>query len=98
MIDWIPVNGSSMISAEAYDPETERIYLRFHDGPEWWYDACPPPVWQEFTAPWRLRTWVRRVAALSSIGGRGTMLELGRCPGHGLPRSKKSKLQLGIST
>jgi hypothetical protein len=55
MIEWIPVSGSSMISAEAYDPETERIYLRFHDGPEWWYAACPPQVWQEFTAPGQSR-------------------------------------------
>jgi hypothetical protein len=51
MIDWIPVVGSSVISAEAYDAELERIYVRYHDGAEWWYGACPPQVWEEFTAP-----------------------------------------------
>jgi hypothetical protein len=55
MIEWIHVTGSSMIAAEAYDQETERIYLRFHDGSEWWYAACPPQVWQEFTAPGQSR-------------------------------------------
>ena len=50
MIEWIPVGGSSRILAEAYDPETERIYVRFPNGVEWWYAACPPQVWQEFTA------------------------------------------------
>lgn len=55
MIEWIPVTGSKMIAAEAYDAETERIYLRFHDGTEWWYEACPPQVWQELTAPGQSR-------------------------------------------
>lgn len=55
MIEWIPVEGSQIIAAEAYDAETERIFLRFHDGPEWWYSACPPHVWQEFTAPGQSR-------------------------------------------
>lgn len=50
MIDWIPVAGSSRIVAEAYDPETETIYVRFKDGVEWRYSACPPHVWEEFTA------------------------------------------------
>ncbi len=50
MIEWIPVSGSKRIVAEAYDPETEKIYVRFTDGVEWWYAACPPHVWQEFTA------------------------------------------------
>lgn len=26
MVEWVPVSGSSMIVAEAYEPETERIY------------------------------------------------------------------------
>ena len=48
MIEWVPVSGSSRIVAEAYDPLGERIYVRFPDGVEWWYDACPPHVWEEF--------------------------------------------------
>ena len=55
MIDWIPVSGSTRIVAEAYDPETERIYVRFPEGVEWWYAACPPQVWEEFTAPGQSR-------------------------------------------
>ncbi len=50
MIDWIPVGNSERIVAEAYDPETERIYVRFPNEVEWWYAACPPHVWEEFTA------------------------------------------------
>lgn len=50
MIEWTPVTGSSRIVAEAYDPETETIYVRFPDGVEWWYRACPPQVWAEFAA------------------------------------------------
>jgi hypothetical protein len=51
MITWIPVTASSRILAEAYDPETERIYVRFLEGVEWWYANCPPQVWEEFTRP-----------------------------------------------
>ncbi len=50
MIDWTAVDGSSRIVAEAYIPETETILVRFHDGIEWAYSACPPSVWEEFTA------------------------------------------------
>jgi hypothetical protein len=50
MIEWISVAGSSRIVAEAYDSETERIYVRFTGGVEWWYAACPRNVWEEFTA------------------------------------------------
>jgi len=50
MIDWQPVVGSSRIVAEAYLPEAETILVRFPDGAEWAYSACPPSVWQEFTA------------------------------------------------
>jgi hypothetical protein len=50
MLEWTPVSGSSRIVAEAYDPDTERIYVRFPDGVEWWYAACPPQVWREFSA------------------------------------------------
>ncbi len=56
MIEWIPVTGSSRVIAEAYDPETERIYVRFKkDEVEWWYAGCPPHVWEEFTAPGQSR-------------------------------------------
>jgi cytochrome c556 len=50
MIQWIPVEGSSRIIAEAYDASTERIIVRFPDGVEWCYSACPPHVWEQFTA------------------------------------------------
>ena len=55
MIEWMPVTGSSRIVAEAYDPETETIYVRFHGGVEWRCSACPPQVWAEFTAPGQSR-------------------------------------------
>ncbi len=55
MIEWIPVTGSDRITAEAYDPETETIYVRFPNGVEWRYSACPPNVWAEFTAPGQSR-------------------------------------------
>ena len=62
MIEWIPVSSSTRIVAEAYDPETERIYVRFPDGVEWWYAACPPHVWKEFTAPGQSRgQYIKRV-------------------------------------
>ncbi len=46
MIEWTPVLNSTRIAAEAYDPETETTYVRFPDGVEWWYGACPPQVWR----------------------------------------------------
>ena len=55
MIEWTPVTGSSRITAEAYDPNTETIHVRFPDGVEWEYSACPPQIWAEFTAPGRSR-------------------------------------------
>jgi KTSC domain-containing protein len=54
-IEWIAVTGSSRIVAEAYDPETETIYVRFPNGVEWQYQACPPQVWEAFTAPGQSR-------------------------------------------
>ena len=48
--DWIAVDGSSRIVAEAYDDETGTIFVRFPDGVEWWYGGCPPDVWEEFRA------------------------------------------------
>jgi len=50
MIEWIEVSGSTRIVAEAYDAESERILVRFPNGVEWAYSACPPDVWAEFTA------------------------------------------------
>jgi hypothetical protein len=55
MIEWIAVSNSRRIIAEAYDPSTETIYVRFPEGIEWWYSACPPQVWAEFTAPGQSR-------------------------------------------
>ena len=55
MIDWQPVTGSSRIVAEAYLAASETILVRFPDGVEWAYSACPPTTWQEFTAPGRSR-------------------------------------------
>jgi hypothetical protein len=54
MIDWSPVS-SSWVVAEAYEPETERILVRFKDGVEWYYDSCPPHVWEEFSMPGQSR-------------------------------------------
>lgn len=50
MIDWIAVDGSKRITAEAYLVDSETILVRFPDGVEWYYSACQPSVWQEFTA------------------------------------------------
>ncbi len=62
MIEWIPVSGSDRIIAEAYDSETERIYVRFPEGVEWYYASCPPHVWEEFTAPGQSRgQYIKRV-------------------------------------
>ena len=55
MIEWTPVSGSSRVVAEAYDEDAERIYVRFPNGVEWWYAACPHSVWLEFTAPGQSR-------------------------------------------
>jgi KTSC domain len=51
MLDWIPVTGSSRIVAMAYDPTTETIHVRFPNNVEWWYAACPPHIWEEFSSP-----------------------------------------------
>lgn len=55
MIDWISVDGSERIVAEAYIEETETILVRFPDGVEWYYSACPRSAWEEFTAPGQSR-------------------------------------------
>ena len=51
MIEWTQVDGSSRIIAAAYVAESESILVRFPDGIEWAYAACPPAVWDEFMAP-----------------------------------------------
>lgn len=52
MIDWQDVTDSSRVSAVAYEPGTETIYVRFkRDGVEWWYANCPQYMWEEFTRP-----------------------------------------------
>lgn len=59
--DWQPVD-STRIVAEAYDDETETIYVRFPEGVEWYYEACPSDVWEAFTAPGQSRgTYIREV-------------------------------------
>ena len=55
MIEWQPVEGSDRIIAEAYVLESETILVRFPDGKEYYYGACPPAVWEEFTAPGQSR-------------------------------------------
>ena len=52
--EWRPV-VSDWITDEAYDPDTEAILVRFHNGREWSYEACPPEVWAAFTAPGQSR-------------------------------------------
>lgn len=54
-MEWFPVADSDRIVAEAYDEEAEIIYVRFPNGVEWWYAACPPQVWDEFTSPGQSR-------------------------------------------
>ncbi len=69
MIEWIPVSSSTRIVAEAYDREGEKIYVRFPDGVEWWYAACPPHVWEEFTAPGQSRgQYIKRILDFKSNG------------------------------
>ncbi len=55
MTDWTAVDGSKRIVAEAYLPDTETILVRFPNGVEWAYAACPSSVWAEFTAPGQSR-------------------------------------------
>lgn len=55
MIEWTAVDGSARIVAEAYMAETETIVVRFPDGVEWAYSACPASVWEAFTAPGQSR-------------------------------------------
>jgi hypothetical protein len=51
MLDWNEVIDSSRVVAVAYDGDQEAIFVRFPNGVEWRYDACPSHVWEEFIAP-----------------------------------------------
>ena len=53
-LQWQPVN-STRITREAYDADSERILVRFPNGVEWCYEACPPDIWRAFTAPGQSR-------------------------------------------
>jgi hypothetical protein len=67
--DWIAVDGSSRIVAEAYDEDVGTIFVRFGDGIEWWYEGCPPSAWEEFTAPGQSRgTYINDVLDLKPNG------------------------------
>ncbi len=69
MIEWKPVSGSTRIVAEAYDSASEKIYVRFTNGVEWWYAACTPHVWEEFTAPGQSRgQYIKRILDFKSNG------------------------------
>ncbi|WP_220036525.1 MULTISPECIES: KTSC domain-containing protein [unclassified Curtobacterium] len=49
-IEWRFVE-STRIVAEAYDADTETIYVEFpRTGVQWWYSDCPPDIWEQFTA------------------------------------------------
>lgn len=49
-IEWKAVS-STRIVAEAYNAESEEIYVEFpKGGVRWWYGACPEDVWARFTA------------------------------------------------
>ncbi len=62
MIEWMAVSGSTRVVAEAYDLESETIYVRFPSGVEWCYSGCPPHIWEEFTAPGQSRgQYIHRV-------------------------------------
>lgn len=50
MIEWVPVDGSDRVTAVAYDSTNEAICVRFPNGVDWCYEACPPHVWEDFLA------------------------------------------------
>ena len=51
MLDWIPIDDSDRVVAIAYDAANETICVQFPNGVQWCYEACPPHVWEDFTAP-----------------------------------------------
>lgn len=52
--EWQAVTSTRII-AEAYDPGSETIFVRFPNGVEWYYEACTPDVWESFTSPGQSR-------------------------------------------
>ena len=50
MLEWVPVDGSSSVAAIAYDDDTQRIFVTFSSGSQYWYDECSMETWQEFVA------------------------------------------------
>lgn len=54
-LNWISVANSTRIVAECYLPEQEIILVRFPNGVEWQYKACPLSEWIAFTAPGQSR-------------------------------------------
>ena len=47
---------STRIVAEAYDAESETIFVEFpKGGVQWFYASCPPDIWEQFTAPGQSR-------------------------------------------
>ena len=71
MIEWQSVDSTRVV-AEAYDPEAETIYVRFPDGVEWWYAACPPHVWAEYSAEGQSRgKYIAEVLNLKPNGRHG---------------------------
>ena len=44
MVTWIPVDDSERVVAVAFDADGEAILVRFPNGVEWCYEACPAPV------------------------------------------------------
>ncbi|WP_082477882.1 KTSC domain-containing protein [Microbacterium sp. Leaf320] len=64
--------SSSRIVAEAYDPETETIYVRFPSGVEWRYEGCPPDIWEAFSRDGQSRgAFIHEVLNYKSHGRHG---------------------------
>ena len=55
MIEWIELQGSSMMTAAAFVQDEESIYIRFNDGKCWRYSACSTEDWHDFMAPGQSR-------------------------------------------
>jgi len=49
--EWIPVEGSRRIVAEAYLPDERTILVRFRDGVAWAYQESTVQDWEDFTSP-----------------------------------------------
>jgi hypothetical protein len=46
MVEWVAVDGSSSISAIAYDIDLQRINIRYQTGRAYWYGDCSVEVWE----------------------------------------------------